>query len=374
MAKKDTDRRKKPQSGKERREDTRYSETKGRRSGSSAGKPAKRGAPSSTSSDGRSFSSAGRSSSSTGRPASQSGRPAPSAGRSGPFQSSQYRGRKDYPSSNNSDTKNSRNSSASYHDNVFQPESGGTTRRHNETVIGFHAIEETLKSGGIDGILYVSGKGNRHEKITALAKSKNIRISKISDEALQSKYPDADVRGIVLEVTAKKEAGKETTLKSFLEKSDAAEDGISLIMILDSITDPHNLGAILRSADQFGVDLVILPSRRSAGDNATVRKISSGASEYVPIAVENLSRAVDLLKKNGYWVYAADMGGDDCWKLNLKGKTALILGSEGEGVSRILSEKCDSIIKIPASGHVDSFNVSVAAGILMYEAVRQQAV
>ena len=89
---------------------------------------------------------------------------------------------------------------------------------------------------------------------------------------------------------------------------------------------------------------------------------------------EKLLHSLDLLKKNGYWVYAADMGGDDCWKLNLKGKTALILGSEGEGVSRILSEKCDSIIKIPASGHVDSFNVSVAAGILMYEAVRQQAV
>ena len=258
------------------------------------------------------------------------------------------------------------NSSGSFHDSVSQ------VRPHFETVIGFHAIEEMLKDKSIEGTLFVSGRGKRHEKITFLARSRNIKISKVSDEALQRKSPDIDPRGVVLEVTGKKEEGKETSLKAFLDRTDSDRKENSLVLILDSITDPHNLGAILRSADQFGADLVILPGRRSAGDNATVRKISSGASEYVPQAVENLSRAVDLLKKSGYWIYAADMGGEDSWKLNLKGRTALILGSEGEGVSRILTEKSDSIIKIPASGHVDSFNVSVAAGILMYEAVRQK--
>lgn len=242
---------------------------------------------------------------------------------------------------------------------------------HYEIVVGFHAIEETLKEGSIEAVLYVSGKGKRHEKITALAVSRNIKVSKVSDEYLTGKSPDIDPRGVVLEVTGKKEAGKYTSVKAFLDQIEKNGTENALVLILDSITDPHNLGAILRSADQLNVNLVVLPGRRSAGDNATVRKISSGASEYVPQAVENLSRAADMLKKCGFWIYAADMGGEESWNLNLKGRTALILGSEGSGVSKILTDKSDSIIRIPASGHVDSFNVSVAAGILMYEAVRQ---
>ena len=243
----------------------------------------------------------------------------------------------------------------------------------SETVIGFHAIEEMLKEGNIEGILFISGKGKRHEKIAALALSRNIRIQRVSDELLAAKSPETDPKGVVFEVTGRNEQNKETSLKAFLDKLDKSGAENALVVILDRITDPHNLGAVLRSADQFNADLVILPSRRSAGDNVTVRKISSGASEYVPQAVENLSRAADMLKKNGFWIYAADMDGEPAWDLNLKGKTALVLGSEGEGVSRILTDKSDSIIKIPASGHVDSFNVSVAAGILMYEAVRQQS-
>ena len=195
----------------------------------------------------------------------------------------------------------------------------------------------------------------------------------MSDEVLAGKSPEIDPRGVVLEISGRREEGRETSLKAYLDKLDKSAAENALVLILDRITDPHNLGAILRSADQFNADLVVLPSRRSAGDNATVRKISSGASEYVPQAVENLSRAADLLKKSGFWIYAADMGGEASWNVSLKGRTALILGSEGEGVSRILTEKSDSIIRIPASGHVDSFNVSVAAGILMYEAVRQQS-
>ncbi len=243
-----------------------------------------------------------------------------------------------------------------------------------ETIVGFHAIEEMLKEKNIEGTLYISGKGKRHEKISAMSAGMNIKIQKVSDEVIQKKSPGIDPRGVVLEVTGKREKSRETSVKVFLDKLEKSGKENSLVLILDGITDPHNLGAILRSADQFDVDLVILPSSRSAGDNSTVRKISSGASEYVPQAVENLSRAADLLKKSGFWIYAADMGGDDSWKLNLKGRTALVLGSEGEGVSRILTEKSDSIIKIPASGHVDSFNVSVAAGILMYETVRQFSV
>ncbi len=244
-----------------------------------------------------------------------------------------------------------------------------------DVIIGFHAIEEALKSGDFSGTLYVSGKGKRHEKIIALAKSRKIRVSRVSESVIEKKTLSLndDARGILLESYGKKEKGNETSLRGFLEKIKKGDRADSIVLLLDSITDPHNLGAILRSADQFNVDLVILPARRSAGDNTTVRKISSGASEFVPCAVENLSRAVELLKKSNYWIYAADMGGEDCWNVNLKGRVALILGSEGSGVSRLLTESSDGIIKIPASGHVDSFNVSVAAGILLYEAVRQQS-
>ena len=168
-----------------------------------------------------------------------------------------------------------------------------------ETVVGFHAIEEVLKEGSSEGTLFLSGRGKRHEKISALASGQHIRIQKVSDEILKRKSPDIDPRGVVLEVTGKRKSGRDTTLKSFLDRLESQEKENCLVIILDSITDPHNLGAILRSADQFNVDLVILPSRRSANDNATVRKISSGASEFVPQAVENLSRAVDQLKKKG---------------------------------------------------------------------------
>jgi 23S rRNA (guanosine2251-2'-O)-methyltransferase len=120
------------------------------------------------------------------------------------------------------------------------------------------------------------------------------------------------------------------------------------------------------------VDLVITPGRRSAGDNLTVRKTSAGAYEYVSIAEENLSRSIDALKKCGFWIYGADMAGRACWGEKLGGRVALVMGSEGKGISRLLAEKCDCLVKIPANGNIDSFNVSVAAGILLYEIYRQQ--
>ena len=247
-----------------------------------------------------------------------------------------------------------------------------TYKSQFDTVVGLHAIEEILKEEGISGTLYIAGSGKRHDKISLLANKKNIKIRKVSNDFLKRKVPYTDTKGVILEISEKKESSREITLKKFLSSLEKSEKENSLVLILDSITDPHNLGAILRSADQFNIDLVILPLKRSAADNSTVRKISSGASEYVPQAIENLSRTVDILKKYRFWVYAADMAGQDLWNFDLKGRTALILGSEGKGVSRILKEKSDSLINIPAYGHIDSFNVSVAAGILMYEAIRQQ--
>ncbi len=240
-----------------------------------------------------------------------------------------------------------------------------------ELITGFHAIEEFIKSGKSDAVLYITGSGKRHESLASLASDHGLKVVKASQKEIDNLSGDSENRGAALAVQKKKEKRvKISSLKDFL---DTAGDGSLRVLMLDGITDPHNFGAILRSADQLNTDLVIIPSRRSAGDSLTVRKTSAGASEYVPVVEENLSRSIDLLKKKGFWIYGADMAGKECWSLDLKGKVALILGSEGKGISRLLAEKCDSLIKIPANGHVDSFNVSVAAGILLYEISRQQS-
>lgn len=257
-----------------------------------------------------------------------------------------------------------------------------------EKITGFHAIEETIRSISKTAIisLYITGKGKRHESIEALASSKGIKILKKTKKEIDDLSGDIDNRGALLLISSAKQPAASSpfavlqkeqlpsysSLQEFLKTSD--KNKTSIILILDSITDPHNYGAILRSADQCGVDLVITPSRRSAGETTVVHKTSAGASRYVPVVTENLSRATDLLKKNGYWVYGTHMAGEACWSCNLKGSVAIVMGSEGSGISRLLAEKCDKLIKIPSSGHVDSFNVSVATGILLYEIVRQNSI
>lgn len=144
------------------------------------------------------------------------------------------------------------------------------------------------------------------------------------------------------------------------------------IIILDSIEDPHNLGAIIRTANICGAHGVVIPKRRAVGLTATVAKASAGAIEYIPIAkVTNIGSAIDKLKSLGIWVACADMDGELMYKTDLTGAIALVIGSEGEGVSRMVKEKCDYIVKIPMYGQITSLNASVAAGILMYEVVRQ---
>ena len=142
---------------------------------------------------------------------------------------------------------------------------------------------------------------------------------------------------------------------------------------MDSITDPHNFGAILRTAETAGVHGVIIPKRRSVGLNATVGKTSAGAIEYVPVArVTNLVRTMEELKKEGIWIACADMKGDDYFDAALDGAIALVIGSEGEGVSRLVKENCDFTVSIPMYGRISSLNASVAAGLMMYEVVRQR--
>jgi 23S rRNA (guanosine2251-2'-O)-methyltransferase len=236
---------------------------------------------------------------------------------------------------------------------------------------GFHAIEERMKSGRLCGPLLIAKPGPRARSLTVLANEKKIRTERVGTVDLDHLAPLH--RGIALAVD---EGGfnAETSLDEFLEglENDNNKSDI-LVIILDEITDPHNYGAILRSCDQFGVDLVITRHRRIAKNAETVSKTSAGASAWVPQAeTANLPRAVEQLKEAGFWIYGADMEGECLYSRNLRGRTAIILGGEGFGISRFLRENCDAMISIPSLGRVDSLNVSVAAGVLFYEVMRQR--
>jgi 23S rRNA (guanosine2251-2'-O)-methyltransferase len=233
---------------------------------------------------------------------------------------------------------------------------------------GFHAIEELIKSGKAKGPLLVANAGPRARAVMALAVEHKVPINRTGEHELNRIARGH--RGIALTVD-QGAVGTETTVEEFI--ADLEEDRDALVLILDSITNPHNYGAILRSCDQFGADLVVVGNRRSAKDAETVSKTSAGASAWMPIApVANLVRAAQLLKEAGFWIYGADMDGVPVDEQKLTGKTAIVMGSEGAGLSRLLKENCDFIVSVPAHGRVDSLNVSVAAGVLLYEAARQK--
>ncbi len=234
-------------------------------------------------------------------------------------------------------------------------------------ITGFHGIEEALKRKQFSGKLLISKKNKRLDYLQTLARKASVTVEKLSTEELDRICPGN--KGFALSGESK---GKETDvdLDSFLRTFDKDN---ALVVVLDGITDVHNYAAILRSADQFSADLVVVPSRRSASDNSVVSKVSSGANSWVPVAtVSNLTRAIKQLNENGFWVYGAHMEGEFSNKLDLKGRTVIVMGSEGTGMSKIVRENCDAFISINTTGHVDSLNVSVAAGILMYEVRRQQ--
>jgi len=247
-----------------------------------------------------------------------------------------------------------------------------------EKIFGFHAIEESLKQAASGSVLYLCrGMGGHTDALErqALLTGK-VLIKKIAKVEMDRLVDGADHRGAVLELLDVKKGTSKiqfSTVKEFCAK--LKDDESSLVLVLDEITDPQNLGAILRSADQFAVSLVIIPERRSAQANSTVVKVSSGAAQYVPMAVvTNLNREIENLKGNGFWVYGADMAGKETYKTVFPKRTVLVMGSEGKGMRDLTKTLCDGIVSIPTSGHIDSLNVSVAAGILLYEVRRQQAV
>jgi 23S rRNA (guanosine2251-2'-O)-methyltransferase len=242
-------------------------------------------------------------------------------------------------------------------------------------ITGFHAIEEALRSAEKEkkheGMRLVYAKpGPRVKKILASATDLAIKTEESTPEALDKMAAGLPVtardhRGLILVL---ENADPVAPLRMDECVKELAQKDSALVLILDSITDPHNVGAIIRSADQFGVDLVVLPEHRGATDFEVISRTSAGASSWVKIVlVTNLVRAVEQLKEAGFWVYGADAGGKPASEMTLTGKTALVMGSEGSGMARLLREKCDAIVSIPTQGKLDSLNVSVAAGILLYE-------
>ncbi len=238
-----------------------------------------------------------------------------------------------------------------------------------EYILGFHSIEEAMRKGAGTATLLLSREGPRIAQIRQLAEKKGVPVSEVGDGELTNLCGSESHRGALL-VLERPSAAQRSSLKHHLA---ALEGEKSLVLVLDGVTDPQNLGAILRSADQFRVDLVVLPSRRSAQENQTVSKVSSGASEYVPLAVvPNIPSTLEQLKEKGFWIFGAEAGGKSTAKLDINGKVCIVMGSEGGGMHRLVRERCDFLVSIPTAGHVDSFNVSVAAGILLFEARRQQ--
>ena len=180
--------------------------------------------------------------------------------------------------------------------------------------------------------------------------------------------PTGNHQGVIAQVAAYEYSTVEDILEKAREKGEAP-----FIFLLDDIEDPHNLGAIIRTANLAGAHGVIIPKRHAAGLTSVVAKTSAGALNYTPVAkVSNLSQTIEELKKEGMWFVCADMGGELMYNLNLTGPMGVVIGNEGEGVSRLVKEKCDFVAAIPMKGDIDSLNASVAAGILAYEVVRQR--
>lgn len=245
------------------------------------------------------------------------------------------------------------------------------TEEHNELQIeGRNSVLEAIKKGRtIDKILVKKGEiDGTLRVIIKKARDLGIVVQEVSRPKLDEIASTPNHQGVIAYCAAHEYAEVEDILQAAESKSEDA-----FIIILDGITDPYNLGAIIRTANACGAHGVIIPKRRAAALTAAVSKASAGALEYLPVAkVTNISRTIEDLKSKGIWVACAHTEGRDYFKSTLDGPIALVIGSEGEGVGRLVKEKCDFNIKIPMYGEISSLNASVAAGLVMYEVVRQR--
>lgn len=238
------------------------------------------------------------------------------------------------------------------------------------TIEGRNAVIEAFRSGKpIDKVFILDGcQDGPIRTIVREAKKHDTIINFVSKERLDQISETGKHQGAIAYAAAYEYAEVEDMLALAKERG---ED--PFILLLDNIEDPHNLGAIIRTANLAGAHGVIIPKRRAVGLTATVAKTSAGALNYTPVAkVTNLAKTMEELKEKGLWFVCADMGGESMYRLNLKGPIGLVIGNEGEGVSRLIREKCDFVASIPMKGDIDSLNASVAAGVLAYEIVRQR--
>ena len=234
-----------------------------------------------------------------------------------------------------------------------------------DVIFGRNPVSEAIRSGrAIDSLLIAKGaKTGAIVGILAKAKDKNIRIKEVDPKKLDYMCSGGTHQGIaaVAAVCEYKELDD-----IFALANERGED--PFIVILDEIEDPHNLGAIIRTAECAGAHGIIIPNRRSAGLSFTVGKTAAGAVEYVPVVrVPNIPSVIETLKERGLWVFGADMNGQDYRQCDFKGAVALVIGNEGKGIGRLVREKCDVIVSLPMKGKINSLNASVAAGILMYK-------
>ena len=238
------------------------------------------------------------------------------------------------------------------------------------TIEGRNAVLEAFRSGKtIDKLFVLDGcQDGPVKSIIREAKKTDTIINFVDKERLDRLAGTGHHQGVVAQAAAYEYAEVEDILKAAKDKGEA-----QFIFILDEIEDPHNLGAIIRTANQAGAHGVIIPKRRAVGLTATVAKTSAGAINYTPVAkVTNISKTIEDLKKQGMWFVCADMDGTTMYDLNLTGPIGLVIGNEGSGVGRLVKEKCDFVASIPMKGDIDSLNASVAAGVLAYEIVRQR--
>lgn len=235
-------------------------------------------------------------------------------------------------------------------------------------ICGRNPVIEALKSGANLDTVYIDGNGGSLSVIRRLAKENGVVVKDADDKKLSRLSGGASHQGVVAEGAC----GEYVTVEDILAVSQK-KGTKPFIIICDEIEDPHNLGAIIRTAETSGADGVIIPKRRSASLNATVFKTSAGAASYVPVArVSNLASCIDTLKENGVWIYGTDASGTDYSETDFTGGVALVIGSEGFGMSKLIQKKCDFMIKLPMLGKINSLNASVAAGIFMYEVLRQR--
>ena len=243
--------------------------------------------------------------------------------------------------------------------------------RYKEFIIeGRNAVLEAFRAGKtIDKLFVLDGcQDGPVKSILREAKKTDTIINFVDKERLDRLANSGHHQGVVAQAAAYESAEVEDILNAAKEKGEAP-----FIFILDEIEDPHNLGAIIRTANLCGAHGVIIPKRRAVGLTATVAKTSAGAVNYTPVAkVTNIAKTIEELKKEGMWFVCADMDGQTMYDLNLTGPIGLVIGNEGAGVSRLVKEKCDFTASIPMKGDIDSLNASVAAGVLAYEIVRQR--